>query len=76
VVEKASVIWSSAEFSSSGKPILSDVSFSFSNFEKVAVIGRVGCGKSTLLNAILKEAFVQSGKISIGGGQIQASLAE
>ena len=36
----------------------------------MAIIGRVGCGKSTLFNAILKEAYVQSGTLSIGGSNM------
>lgn len=57
-------------------PILRHLTFEFKNFEKVAIIGRVGCGKSTLLNAIVKEAFIQSGSIEIGGTELRAAFAE
>ena len=75
-VENIDVIWSSRDFAETGKPVLSDISFSFKNYEKVSVIGRVGCGKSTLFNAIIKEAFVKKGKISITGTKLSASIAE
>ena len=57
-------------------PVLRHFSFEFNNFEKVAIIGRVGCGKSTLLNAIAKEAFIQSGSITIEGTELKAAFAE
>ena len=60
-LKDVSAIWSTKDFSKTQKSIISDISFKFSNFEKVAIIGRVGCGKSTLFNAILKEAFIQKG---------------
>jgi ABC-type multidrug transport system fused ATPase/permease subunit len=47
--------------------VLKDVSFSFRNCEKVAVIGRVGCGKSTLFSALLKEAYTVKGSIAVQG---------
>jgi ABC-type transport system involved in cytochrome bd biosynthesis fused ATPase/permease subunit len=61
--DDVSVIWSAKEFSESGTPVLKHISFEFKNFEKVAIIGRVGCGKSTLLQALLKEAYIQSGSV-------------
>jgi len=64
------VIWSSRDYAATGKSILSNISFKFHNFEKVAVIGKVGCGKTTLFNALLREAFVQKGDVNIGGTDI------
>ena len=40
-----------------------DISFEFSNNEKIALIGKVGCGKTSLLLTILKELCILKGKI-------------
>jgi ABC-type transport system involved in cytochrome bd biosynthesis fused ATPase/permease subunit len=61
--DDVSVIWSPREFMETETPVLRHISFEFKNFEKVAIIGRVGCGKSTLLQAVMKEAFIQSGSV-------------
>jgi len=74
--DHVSAIWSSRTFAQSGQAVLKDISFDFSNYEKVAVIGKVGCGKSTLLNTILKESFIQKGSVLIQGSPLTASYAE
>jgi ATP-binding cassette subfamily C (CFTR/MRP) protein 4 len=74
--DDVSVIWSPREFMETETPVLRHISFDFKNFEKVAIIGRVGCGKSTLLQAVLKEAFIQSGSVSIQGTELRAAYAE
>ena len=74
--DNVSAIWSSRTFAETGQAVLKDISFDFSNYERIAVIGRVGCGKSTLLNTILKEAFIQKGSVLIQGTQLTASYAE
>jgi len=74
--DNVSAIWSSRTFAETGQAVLKDISFDFSNYERIALIGRVGCGKSTLLNTILKEAFIQKGSVLIQGTQVTASYAE
>lgn len=53
-------------YQDTGLPVIQGVSFSFENYDKVALIGKVGSGKSTLLNAILREAYVVKGGIYMG----------
>ena len=38
--------------------IIKDISFEFTNAEKVAIIGKVGSGKTSLLLTLLKELFI------------------
>jgi len=47
--------------------ILSDINLKVEAGQLCAVIGRVGCGKSTLCSAILNEAILGEGKISVKG---------
>jgi ATP-binding cassette, subfamily C (CFTR/MRP), member 1 len=49
------------------KPILKDVSFTVETGKLCAVVGRVASGKSTLASAILGEALLESGTISLQG---------
>lgn len=44
---------------------LRDVSFEFSQAEKIAVIGKVGSGKTSLLLTLLKELCIVKGSIKI-----------
>lgn len=74
--DNVSAIWSPTEYIETQQPIIKDISFEFSNCERVALIGRVGCGKSTLLNTILKEAYVREGQIEVKSGPILAAYAE
>lgn len=75
-LKDVSAIWSTRDYLKTHKSVISDISFKFGNFEKVAIIGRVGCGKSTMFNSILKEAFIQKGQVKISGTQHTASYAE
>lgn len=74
--QNVSAVWSPTEFAQTGQEIIKNISFEFSNNEKVAIIGRVGCGKTTLLNTILKETFIQTGQIEISGTELIGSYAE
>mmetsp|Transcript_842 Transcript_842/g.2339 ORF Transcript_842/g.2339 Transcript_842/m.2339 type:complete len:1469 (-) Transcript_842:87-4493(-) len=47
--------------------ILSDISFRVDSGQLTAVIGRVGCGKSSLCSAVLNEAILGKGLISVKG---------
>ena len=46
------------------KTVLSDVSFSVNEGERIGLVGINGCGKSTLLNIICKDLFFESGTVS------------
>jgi len=50
--------------------VLSDVSFSVSAGERVAIIGRSGCGKSTLLHMIAGLLRAESGQVTIAGRKV------
>lgn len=69
-VNNLSAVWSTTEHAISGSTVVSNISFKFNNFEKVAIIGKVGCGKSTLFGALLKEAYVVQGNATISGSPI------
>ena len=53
-----------------GRWILSDVSFSVSEGEMVAIVGHTGAGKTTLSNLLLRFYQPQRGAIRIGGVDI------
>ncbi len=46
------------------KTVLSQVSFSVNEGERIGLVGINGCGKSTLLNIICKDLFFESGTVS------------
>ncbi|WP_320052652.1 ABC-F family ATP-binding cassette domain-containing protein [uncultured Acetobacteroides sp.] len=48
------------------KVILDDLTYTFSRFEKLGVIGKNGTGKSTFLNTLVGTIRPDSGKIDIG----------
>ena len=48
-----------------GDTVLREISFKFSNAEKVAVIGKVGSGKTSLFLTILKELCIIKGKLEV-----------
>lgn len=52
---------------SRGTPVLDNLSFSLSGFEKVGIIGASGAGKSTLINVISGFIAPSSGQIQING---------
>ncbi len=62
-------------FSYGGKNVLSDVSFSTSDGEIIAVLGPNGVGKSTLFKCILGFLKPQSGSVEIDGSPV-LSLTE
>lgn len=75
-MENVSAIWSTRDYAKTKKPILSNISFNFHNYEKVAIIGKVGCGKTTLLNTIMKETFLLNGLMYISGDKNRPSYCE
>ena len=44
---------------------IKDVSFQFSESEKVAIIGRVGSGKTSLLLTMMKELKIIKGNVQV-----------
>jgi len=52
-------------------PVLKDVSFTISQGEKVAILGRIGSGKSTIAKLLLKLYEPQEGSILIDGIDIK-----
>lgn len=48
------------------KVILDDLTYTFSRFEKLGIIGKNGTGKSTFLNTLVGSVKPDSGKIEIG----------
>ena len=51
-----------------GETILSNISFSLNQGERVALVGPNGCGKTTLLRLITKQLKPTMGEIYIGSG--------
>lgn len=62
-LDVASVAYTLAD----GRPLLSDVSFSVGQVERVALIGANGAGKSTLLRIITKELAPEAGSVARSG---------
>ncbi len=62
-LDLASVTYTLAD----GRPLLSDVSFSVGQDERVALIGANGAGKSTLLHIITKELAPDAGSVARSG---------
>lgn len=60
----------SFQYSSSGHPILDDVSFDASGGEVIAIVGPSGGGKSTLFRLLLGFYPITGGEISIDGNSI------
>lgn len=56
--------------------VLTDVSFSINEGEKVAIVGNNGCGKSTLLKIIAGKENCKSGNITIKKGSIVEYLEQ
>ena len=54
-----------------GEPVLSDVSFSASPGETVAIVGATGAGKTTLVSLLLRFWDVTSGRILLDGVDIR-----
>jgi len=50
--------------------VIKDVSFEFSNNEKIAVIGKVGSGKTSLFLTILKELCISKGKLTLNSNDV------
>jgi ABC-type bacteriocin/lantibiotic exporter with double-glycine peptidase domain len=73
IVESYTIQFQNVSFSyESGKEILTDINFSISKGEKIAIIGQNGSGKTTLLNLILRFIEPSSGKIIIGEDNINS----
>ena len=59
-----------------GRTVFAGLSFSVSSGEALAVIGRNGAGKSSLLRLIAGLVHLAAGKLSLSGGEAEASIAE
>jgi len=59
-----------------GKPVLSDVSFTISPGQRVALVGVSGAGKSTAISLILRLYDPQSGRILIDGVDVKKCRRE
>jgi heme exporter protein A len=59
-----------------GRTVFAGLSFSVSSGEALAVVGRNGAGKSSLLRLIAGLVHLAAGKLSMTGGETEASVAE
>ena len=66
-VEKVDCIEEASETVVYPKCVLRNINLSIAEGELCAVVGRVASGKSTLCSAILNEAYLNSGEISLNG---------
>ncbi len=64
------------EKSFGNKSLMSDVTFSIDDSEKVGLIGRNGLGKSTLLNMIAGDDKDFSGEVNLRPGKIVVKTAQ
>ena len=58
-------------YTGSTTPVIQDLSFSIQKGEKVALVGENGAGKTTLIKILMGLYPVKSGKISVGGTDLQ-----
>ncbi len=56
---------------SSGKDVLTDISFKIERGQTVGIIGTTGCGKSTLVNLIPRFYNVNSGSVLVDGVDVR-----
>ena len=69
---KGDVEFSHVHFSyEDGKPILKDIHFKARAGEKIALVGPTGSGKTTIINLLMRFYDVNSGEITIDGGNIR-----
>ena len=54
-------------FGYGARPVLDDLSLTFAEGERVAIVGPSGAGKTTLLDLLLRVRDPQAGAVSIGG---------
>jgi heme exporter protein A len=59
-----------------GRTVFSGLSFSVSSGEALAVVGRNGAGKSSLLRMIAGLVHLAAGRLSLMGGDAEASIPE
>ncbi len=70
VPDKLDIVFESVSFGYGDKKILHDVTLQIAEGEKVAIVGPSGCGKSTLLTLLLRFQSPSSGRILLGGRNI------
>ena len=69
---KGDVEFSHVHFSyEDGKPILKDIHFKARAGEKIALVGPTGSGKTTIINLLMRFYDINSGEITIDGGNIR-----
>jgi heme exporter protein A len=59
-----------------GRTVFSGLTFAVSSGEALAVTGRNGAGKSSLLRLIAGLVHIAAGKLTVAGGEDEASVAE
>lgn len=73
IAENYTIQFQNVSFGYEGyKEVLTDINFSISQGEKIAIIGQNGSGKTTLLNLILRFIEPTDGKIIIGENNINS----
>jgi ATP-binding cassette subfamily B protein len=70
-ITSGSISYNNVSFGYSKENIISDISFSVTKGESLAIIGYSGAGKSTLLRLLLRLYDVDSGSITIDGVDIK-----
>ena len=72
IVENATIEFSNVSFSYlPEKPLIENFNFKVNDGQHVAIVGPTGCGKTTLINLLMRFYDVDSGRITLGGKNIQ-----
>ena len=72
IVENATIEFSNVSFSYlPEKPLIENFNFKANDGQHVAIVGPTGCGKTTLINLLMRFYDVDSGRITLGGKNIQ-----
>ncbi|MDQ0458416.1 ATP-binding cassette subfamily B protein/ATP-binding cassette subfamily B multidrug efflux pump [Rhizobium paknamense] len=73
LVEKGEISFQNVNFAyASGRPVITNLSFTVGAGEKVGLVGLSGAGKTTIVNLLLRFYDIQDGAITIDGQDIRA----